>query len=190
MSIEHDAILLENFRGSIAGYERSVLGAMTASAAFFLISFRLDSTSSVEVLYGELPAVAAWGIALAFFFLLGAYARSAITRAEEALCGLKLADTLRHDIARSFSLATADPFYRVSSVLFCPATVLLAFVLRLYVEVGRGAKLSGFGVLALIVFILVVIVQYLLLAKQLWRPFGSRSNQMDAPDRNNSQGRS
>ena len=54
MSIEHNAILLENFRGSLAGYERSMLGAMTASAAFFLISLRLDSTSSVEGLYGEL----------------------------------------------------------------------------------------------------------------------------------------
>src|SRR6516162_6430724 len=97
MPIERDTVLLENIRGCLNLYQRSIIWAMTTSAAFLLLSAQqFDSEQyPVKILYSEISLFAAYLVALALFFLIGGFAVSAIGRAELNLRELDLSSEMQ-----------------------------------------------------------------------------------------------
>jgi len=91
MALERDAILIENLRESLSLYQRSLVWAMTAGAAFFILSFSLADPKmpSIPVLYGELSRPVAWYVAFGLFFVLGILAGSALQNVEVTLSKMK-----------------------------------------------------------------------------------------------------
>ena len=60
MALDRDAILVDNLRGALDLYQRSLVWSMTAAAAFFVLTLSLgDPTfASVSVLYVQLSGPA------------------------------------------------------------------------------------------------------------------------------------
>jgi hypothetical protein len=92
MAIDRDAVLVDNLRASLDLYQRSLVWAMTASAAFFVLTLGLGDPArpTISVLYGELSGLVAWLIALALFFVLGILAGWALRNAEAVLARMRL----------------------------------------------------------------------------------------------------
>src|SRR5688572_14598739 len=136
MALDRDEILVANLRSSLDLYQRSLVWAMTAAAAFFVLTFSLgDPSSRVSVLYGTVSGPAAWFIALALFFVLGVLAGSALRNAEAVIAEMHVDDKVLAAALLHPSLATtANGFIRVGTVVFCPIIVWIAFGWELYRE--------------------------------------------------------
>jgi hypothetical protein len=177
--VEREAILVDNIRGCLDLYQRSIVWAMTASLVFFLLSLRLGNTAQppVQILYAEMSLPAAWFAALVLFFLLGGFALSAIRRAELNLTKLNPFAEVREAVLLYPSLATSrSSLFRVGSVVLCPFAVLVAFAIELHREwegqVGKVMEESRW--VGLLVFFLIIIGIYGAIVSYVWRPFGSR----------------
>jgi hypothetical protein len=183
MPVEREAILIENIRACLDLYQRSIIWAMTASAALFLLSWRqFDPIQPhVQVLYTEINLVAAYFVALVFFFLTGGLAHSAIHRAELILNELRkppisVSPEMQEAIFFYPSLATNKAgLYRIGSVLFCPVAVLTAWGIEIYRTWGKliAANLATKAMIGLILAVVVILSIYGTLAKRVWRPFGA-----------------
>src|SRR5262245_61026979 len=134
MALERDKILLDNLREALKVYQLAVWWSISVSAAFFLVSLRLGDPDRppLKFPFGDLSVSVAWFVALALFFVFGGYALNAINRATALLGILKPPEDVREAIALIPSLATnPNGFYRVGTVLICPAIFLLAFGIEL-----------------------------------------------------------
>jgi hypothetical protein len=176
MALDRDAILVENLRSSLDLYQRSLVWAMTASAAFFVLTFSLsDPSSSVTVLYGTLSGPAAWYIALALFFVLGVLAGSALRNAEAVIAAMRV----DHEVLRAAllypSLATSgNGFIRIGTVVFCPLVVWIGFGWELYLEAATSARRGVEFWMGLAFFGLITAGPYAAIVTQVWHQVGSR----------------
>lgn len=188
MALERNTILADNLRESLNLYQRSLVWAMTASAAFFVLSVTLGDpvVPSVPVLYGKLSGPSAWFIALGLFFVLGILSGSALSNAELVLSELQRPTAgspgppLEPDVLNAIllypSLATnANGWIRVGTVMFSPIIVLIAFGLELRRE-SASTSVDVFSWLRLIGLVALIAAPYLNTARRLWRPIGSRSD--------------
>ena len=179
MPLDHDVILVENFRESLSLYQRSLVWAMTASAAFFMLTLSLGDPKlpSVSVLYGQLSGPAAWFVALGLFFVLGILAGSALRSAEAALARLDVESKVLAAVLLHPSLATnTNGFVRVGTVMFSPIAVLIAFGLELRRESVGAIERDVSWWLGLVLFVVFIAVPYLGIASRIWHPLGSRRN--------------
>ena len=89
MPLEREKILVDNLLACFNLYQNSIVWAMTASFAFFLLTLRLRAPSQpkVSLLYTEINLTTAWLIALALFLVFGGVALTALHRAEVILTG-------------------------------------------------------------------------------------------------------
>lgn len=179
MPVEREAILIDNIRGCLDLYQRSIVWAITASLVFFLLSLRLGNTAQppVQILYAELSLPAAWFVALALFFLLGGFALSAIRRAELNLSKLNIPSEVQEAVLLYPSLATSlNSLFRVGSVLLCPLIVFVAFAIELHREWGGqvGKVMENSRWVGLLTFCLIILGIYGTIVSYVWRPFGSR----------------
>jgi hypothetical protein len=175
MPVEREAILIENLRGCLDLYQRSIIWAMTASAALFLLSWhQFDPVQPhVQLLYTEINLVAAYFVALVLFFLIGGFALSAIHRAERNL--KKISPEMHEAVLLYPSLATSHGLFRVGTVLFSPLAVLAAFGIEIYRTWGKlmavkdmmGSMIMGWAILLLLILII-----HGLIVKRVWKPFG------------------
>ena len=177
MPIEPEAIQIENIRACLDLYQRSIIWAMTASAALFLLSWRqFDQVQPrVHLLYTEVNLFAAYFVALALFFLIGGFALSAIRRAELILSKLNLPDEIQRAVFFYPSLATnPNRFYRIGTVLFGPIAVLTAWGIEIYRTWGKlvAANIAMNAILGLGLAAIVILIIYGKIAKRVWHPFG------------------
>ena len=179
MALERDSILVENLRESLNLYQRSLVWAMTASAAFFVLTLTLgDSTvPPVSVLYGRLSGPAAWFIALGLFFVLGILAGSALRNAQAVLAKLRLDQDMTQAVLLYPSLATNPTgFVRIGTVVFPPLTVLIAFAIQLRREFDGTFERGIEWWLGLVLFVVFTAAPYLDIAVRVWHQLGSRSD--------------
>ena len=87
MPLERETILVDNLLACLNLYQRSLVWALTASLAFFLLTLRLRDPSQphVPLLSIEIHLATAWCLALALFLVFGGFALSALHRAEAIL---------------------------------------------------------------------------------------------------------
>ena len=181
MLLEREKILIDNLLACLNLYQRSLMWALTASCAFFLLTLRLRDPSQpkVPLLYTEINLAMAWCLALALFLVFGGFALSALHRAEAILTKLNPPPELREAILLYPSLATnQNILVRAGSVLLCPLAIVTGIVIELWHGFTRE-ELSwkhqpwetwgGYLILSLI-----IIGVYGGLARQVWQPFGSR----------------
>lgn len=176
MALDHDVILVENFRQSLDLYQRSLVWAMTAAAAFFVLTLSLGDSKlpSVPVPYGQLSGPAAWLVALGLFFVLGILAGSALRSAEAALAKLDVQVKMVAAVLLYPSLATnTNGFVRIGTVLFAPIAVLIGFGLELRRESVGAIERDMSWWLALMLFVAVIAAPYLGIASRIWHPLGS-----------------
>lgn len=179
MALDHDVILVENFRESLDLYQRSLVWAMTASSAFFVLTLSLGDSRfpSVSVLYGQLSGPAAWFVALGLFFVLGILAGSALQSAEAALARLKVESKMTAAVLLYPSLATnSNGFVRVGTVLFSPIVVLIAFGLELWREWDGTIERDVWWWFGLLLFVVLIAAPYVGIASRVWRQLGAESN--------------
>ena len=179
MALDRDEILVANLRASLDLYQRSLVWAMTASAAFFVLTFRLgDPASTVSVLYGELSGPAAWFIALALFFVLGVLAGSALQNADAVVAEMRVDEKVLTAALLYPSLATsANGFIRVGTVVFCPVVVWIAFGWELYRESATSLQRDMEFWLGVGLFGIVTAAPYAVIVTQVWQQVGSRARQ-------------
>jgi len=180
MSLDRDTILVENFRQSLDLYQRSLVWAMTASAAFFILSLNLGDPqfSTVSVLYGRLSGPAAWFVSLALFFVLGILAGSALHSAKTVRARFAAPSDIVEAVLLYPSLATnAYGVVRVGTVLFSPVVVLIGIVIELRREWpgSNGHDLSWW--LTLAAYVILLVAPYGRIAFLLRHPLGSPSSQ-------------
>jgi len=172
MPLERDKILVDNLLACFSLYQNSIVWAMRASFAFFLLTLRLrdPSQSKVPLFYTERNLTTAWLIALALFFVFGALALTALHRAEAILTKLNPSTELREAILLYPSLATNQSILvRVGSVLLCPIAIVTSIVIELRYEfTWKNQPWVGY-----LLFSIIIIGVYGELARQVWQPFGS-----------------
>ena len=176
MALDHDVILVENFRESLDLYQRSLVWAMTASSAFFVLTLSLGDSRfpSVSVLYGQLSGPVAWFVALGLFFVLGILAGSALQSAEAALARLNVESKMAAAILLYPSLATnSNGFVRVGTVLFSPIVVLIAFGLELRREWDGTVARDVWWWFALLLFLVLVAAPYVGIVVRVRNQLGS-----------------
>lgn len=83
MSLDRDAILLDNLRASLDLYQRSLVWAMTAAAAFFVLTLSLGDLIAFAIelqreAASSAPRSAAWWLGLLMFVVLVAAPYAAI----------------------------------------------------------------------------------------------------------------
>ena len=181
MALDHDVILVENFRESLDLYQRSLVWAMTASSAFFVLTLSLGDAQlpSISVLYGKLSGPAAWFVALGLFFVLGILAGSALQSAEAALARLKVELDMAAAILLYPSLATnSNGFVRVGTVLFSPIVVLIAFGLELWRESDGTVERDVWWWFGLLLFVVLIAVPYVGIASRVWNQLGAQPNKL------------
>ena len=181
MPLEREKILVDNLLACLNLYQRSLVWALTASLAFFLLTLRLRDPSQphVPLLSIEIHLATAWCLALALFLVFGGFALSALHRAEAILPQLNPPPELREAILLYPSLATnQNILVRVGAVLLCPMAIMTGIVMELRHGFAREERRwkpqpwetwGGYFLLALI-----IIGVYGALARQVWQPFGSR----------------
>jgi hypothetical protein len=181
MPLEREKILVDNLLACLNLYQRSLVWAMTASFAFFLLTLRLrdQSQPKVPMLYTEINLTTAWCLALALFFVFGGFALSALHRAEAILTKLNPPTELREAILLYPSLATnQNILVRVGSVLLCPMALVTGIVIELrhgFTREERSWKNQPWETWAgYLILSLIIIGVYGELARQVWQPFGSR----------------
>jgi hypothetical protein len=177
MALDEDTILLENFRESLQLYQRALVWAMTAAAAFFLLTLSLGDPqpASISILYGRLSGPAAWVIAMGMFVVLGILAGSSLSNAEAALAKLRVGTEIREAILLYPSLATTpNGFVRIGTVLLSPAVVMIGFGLELYRESDVSAPRGVAWGLGLLMWVMLVVAPYASIAYRLWHQLGSR----------------
>jgi hypothetical protein len=177
MSLDRDAILLDNLRASLDLYQRSLVWAMTAAAAFFVLTLSLGDSNlpSISVLYGQLSGPAAWFVALGLFFVLGILAGSALRNAEAVLGELHVPREVVDAALLYPSLATSrNGPVRVGTVIFPPITVLIAFAIELQREAASSAPRTAAWWLGLLMFVVLVAAPYAAIAGRVWHHLGSR----------------
>jgi hypothetical protein len=178
MALDRDAILVDNLRGALDLYQRSLVWSMTAAAAFFVLTLSLGDPKfpSVSVLYGQLSGPAAWFVALALFLVLGILATSALSNAEAILTRLSPEPELLEALLLYPSLATnPNGFVRIGSVMFPPIAVLLGFGLELRRE-WTGEPHDAAWWFGLALFVVLIGAPYAAIATRLWHRLGSRQN--------------
>ena len=179
MALDPDVILVENFRESLNLYQRSLVWAMTASAAFFVLTLSLGDPKlpSVSVLYGQLSGPAAWFVALGLFFVLGILAGSALRSAEASLAKLDVKSDVIAAVLLYPSLATnTNGFVRIGTVMFSPIAVLIAFGLELRRESAGALERDVSWWLGLAMFVVLIAAPYLGIASRVWHQLGARSS--------------
>ena len=179
MALDHNVILVENFRESLNLYQRSLVWAMTAAAAFFMLtlSLRNPKLPSVSVLYGELSGPAAWFVALGLFFVLGILAASALRNAEAALGRLDVESKVVEAVLLYPSLATnTNGFVRVGTVLFSPIVVLIAFGLELWREADGEVARDVWWWFGLALFVVLIAAPYLAIVSRVRHQLGTQSS--------------
>src|SRR5712691_3206234 len=178
MPLEREKILVDNLLACFNLYQRSIVWAMTASFAFFLLTLRLRDQSQprVQLLYTEINVTTAWFLALALFFLFGGFALTALHRAEAILTKLNPPTELREAILLYPSLATnQNILVRVGSVLLCPIAIVTGIVIELRREFTgeerswKNQPSETWG--GDLIFSLIIIALYGELAWQVWQPF-------------------
>jgi hypothetical protein len=173
MALDKDEILVDNLRESLNFYQRSLVWAMTASAAFYVLT--LSPLQSISVLYGQLSGTAASLIALGLFFVLGILAGSALRNAEAVLSEMQVDSRIRDATLLYPSLATnTNGFIRIGTVLFCPITVWIAFGVELRRESATAGPRDVWWWSGLAWFFLLTAVPYADIASRLWHKIGSR----------------
>ncbi len=183
MALDRDTILVDNLRGALDLYQRSLVWAMTAAAAFFVLTLSLGDPTfpTVSVLYGQLSGPAAWFIALALFLVLGVLAASALANAEAILTALEPEDELRRALLLYPSLATnPNGLVRIENVLSRPVAVLIGFGLELRRE-STGEPRAVAWWLGLALFVMLISAPYATIATRLWHQLGSRPAGRPAP---------
>lgn len=186
MALDHDVILVENFRQSLDLYQRSLVWAMTAAAAFFVLTLSLGDSKlpSVSILYGQLSGPVAWFVALGLFFVLGILAGSALRSAEAALARLDVKVKMIAAILLYPSLATnTNGFVRIGTVMFAPIAVLIGFGLELRRESVGAVERDASWWLALMLFVVLIAAPYVVIATRIWHPLGSPRNKPLPPTR-------
>ena len=183
MAIERDMILIDNLRESLNLYQRSLIWAMTAAAAFFILSVNLGNPTmpSVPILYGELSRPVAWIVALGLSIVLGILAGSALGNAKANLSRVSKLEGVGQDVLDDIllypSLATnSNGWVRVGTVLFSPVTVLIGFGLQISREWTGGAHRDPSWWVGLALFVVLIAAPYVVIASQVWQRVGSRSN--------------
>ena len=177
MPVEREAILIENIRGCLELYQRSIIWAMTAAAAFFLLSLRqFDSVQpTVPILYLELSSPAAYFVAFVLFILIGGFTLSAIRRAELNLSQLNLPLEMQEAVLLYPSLATShNALFRVGTVLFSPVAVIAALGIEIYRTWEKLMAVKDIMVRATIgwaLLSLVILIIYGAIVQRVWRPF-------------------
>jgi hypothetical protein len=174
MALERDKILADNLRESLNLYQRSLVWAMTAAAAFFIITFSLRNPTapSVSILYGELSRPAAWMLAFALSIVLGVLAGSALGNAKATLSRLSTVEGVNQDALDDIllypSLATnANGWVRFGTILFSPVTVLIGFSVELNRELASGARMESETGLGIAFLIIIIAAPYISIAVQV-----------------------
>ncbi|MCH8147523.1 MAG: hypothetical protein IH987_05940 [Planctomycetes bacterium] len=178
-------VLVENFRECVRVYQRYTMLAIGAAFCLLLFSLRLKREASqneemrVEVLYGDVPTITAWFIALGFYFVLGIFAYYAVHRAKQIV--QRLADNAEIIEALSMypSLATEpNPLFRIGSVIISPCLVVASMLIELTrsyeSKVWTDYPWGGFLIVAVI-----VLAPCISILIELKAPVGTVSN---APD--------
>ena len=183
MAIERDKILVDNLRESLNLYQRSLVWAMTAAAAFFIFSLSLGNPSmpSIPVLYGEVSRPVAWILALGLSFVLGILAASALGNANATLSRLSKLEGINQDVLDDIlfypSLATnANSVVRFGAVLFSPAAVLIGFSLEISREWSGGAHRNASWWVGLLIFVIIIAAPYVGIVIQVRQLARSRAN--------------
>jgi hypothetical protein len=189
MVLDHATVLAENLKKSFSLYERYIVWAMTASAAFFMITFTLDDEiiPTVSVLYGKLSGPAAWYIAKGLFLVLGILAASTLKNVEavclrfESLCDHSTKTHVDEETLKALmlypSLATnPNNFIRIGTALFSPIAILVGFGLQLYRELPKTSTKDIHWWLGLCLFILTIWAPYAVIVIRLWNPLWLRYN--------------
>jgi hypothetical protein len=179
VALDRDQILVENLRASLDLYQRSLVWAMTATAAFCVFTFNLFAPNppTVSVAYGQVSAPAAWAVALALYFVLGILAASALRHAQIVVSSARLDPEVLEAALLYPSLATsANDFIRIGTVVLCPIAIWIAFGLELYRESATSvAERDGWYWLSLMLFGLLAGGPYGLIAIRLRHPLGYRT---------------
>jgi hypothetical protein len=171
MPLERDQMLVDNLLACLNLYHTSLVWALTAAVAFFLLTARLRVPSPPN------PPTA-WLIALAFCVVWGGVALMALHRAEAILFKLHLSSEVREAVLLYPSLATNQSFVvRVGSVLLCPLAIVAGMVRAVRHELTGEAwqwqhlssALWGWSFLCA----LSVLAVYGGIAGRIWTPFGS-----------------
>ena len=181
MPLEREKILLDNLLACFNLYQNSIVWAMAASFAFFLLTLGLRDSSQTKVLllYTEISHATAWFLALILFFVFGGFALTALHRAEAILTKLNPPTESREAILLYPSLATnQNILVRIGSVLLCPIAIATGIGIEVRRDFTRGKwnwkkQVWDFGV-GWLIFSIIIIGIYGELAWQVWRPFGSR----------------
>jgi hypothetical protein len=183
MALERDEILADNLRESLNLYQRSLVWAMTAAAAFFIFSLSLGNPMmpSVPILYGELSRPIAWMIALGLSFVLGILAGSALGNANATLSRLSTLEGVKQDVLDDIllypSLATnTNSLVRFGTILFSPVMVLIGFSLEISREWAGGAHRNPSWWLGLAIFVVIIAAPYVGIATQVRQLVGSWHN--------------
>jgi hypothetical protein len=180
MPLEREKILVDNLLACLNLYHTSLVWALTAAVAFFLLTLRLRALSppTVPPLSPAINPTTAWLIALALCMVLGGMALMALHRAEAILMKLNLSSELLEAILLYPSLATNQSFVvRVGAVLLCPLAIVAGIVRAVWHELRREAgnwqnlhaTLWGWYFLCS----LVILAVYGGIAGRIWIPFGS-----------------
>jgi len=174
MALERDEILVGNLRESLNLYQRSLVWAMTAAAAFFIFSLSLGNATmpSVPILYGEVSRPVAWMLAMGLSFVLGLLAGSALVNAKATLSRLSKLEGVKPDVLDDIllypSLATnAYKWIRIGTALFPPVVILIGFGLQVSREWSRVAHNNPIWWLSLALFVMIIGAPYVVIAIQV-----------------------
>jgi hypothetical protein len=176
MKLDRDAVLLDNFRKSLDLYQTSLVWSMTASAVFFLLTVNLHNPHNepIKVLYGELSSTAAWFVALGLFWILGILAATALGNTEAVLEKMEVEGEDRVVLQLYPSLATVPSrFIRIGAAIFSPIAVWIAFFIERHREPPFNGSKEWVG---LIVFFLVTVGPYGVIAFRVWDPLSPKRN--------------
>jgi hypothetical protein len=180
MPLERDKMLVDNLLACLNLYHTSLVWALTAAVAFFLLTLRLraPSPSTVPPLSTTPNPPTAWLIALAFCVVWGGVALMALHRAEAILLKLHLSSEVREAVLLYPSLATNQSLVvRVGAVLLCPLAIVAGIVREVRHALTGGAwqwqhlssALWGWSFLCA----LSILAVYGGIAGRMWTPFGS-----------------
>jgi hypothetical protein len=180
MPLEREKILVDNLLTCLNLYQTSLVWALTAAVAFFLLTVRLRTPSppTVPPLSTASNPTTAWLIALALCVVFGGVALTALHRAEAILIKLYPSSELREAILLYPSLATNQSLVvRVGSVLLCPLAIVTGIVMEVRHELTGEAwhwqNLASAMWGWYFIFSLIILAVYGGLAGRIWTPFGS-----------------